>query len=148
MWFRSTGLSNPTFRARIDAKAKPPGSLGRIEDLAVQLGMIWHPHVPQGGRAALLICAADHGLTRAGVSKYPSEVTAAMVQTFLAGRASANAFASACGVDVHVVDAGVAADLDPHPRADLCKDRARHGECRGRACNVERGCGRCADTRA
>lgn len=114
-----------TFRARIDAKAKPPGSLGRIEDLAVQLGMIWHPHVPQGGRAALLICAADHGLTRAGVSKYPSEVTAAMVQTFLAGRASANAFASACGVDVHVVDAGVAADLPPHP--GLISAKIAHG---------------------
>jgi nicotinate-nucleotide--dimethylbenzimidazole phosphoribosyltransferase len=104
-----------SFRARIDAKAKPPGSLGRIEDLAVQLGMIWHPQVPRAGRAALLIFAADHGLTNEGVSRYPSSVTAAMVTTFLAGRASANAFASACNVDVHVVDAGVAADLESHP---------------------------------
>jgi nicotinate-nucleotide--dimethylbenzimidazole phosphoribosyltransferase len=111
----------PSFRARIDAKAKPPGSLGRIEDLAIQLGMIWHPHAPRAGRAALLICAADHGLTQEGVSRYPSSVTAAMVTTFLAGRASANAFASACSVDVHVVDAGVAADLDPHPRLIAAK---------------------------
>src|SRR4051794_21021576 len=103
-----------SIRARVDAKAKPPGSLGRIEDIAVQLGMIWHPNPPRAGRAALVIFAADHGLTREGVSRYPSSVTAAMVQTFLAGRASANAFASACQVDLHVVDAGVAADLDPH----------------------------------
>jgi nicotinate-nucleotide--dimethylbenzimidazole phosphoribosyltransferase len=114
-----------SFRARIDAKAKPPGSLGRIEDLAVQLGMIWHPHAPRAGRAALLIFAGDHGLTKDGVSQYPSSVTAAMVTTFLAGRASANAFASACDVDVHVVDAGVAADLEPHPR--LIAAKIAHG---------------------
>src|ERR1700724_799005 len=80
-------------RGRIDGKAKPPGSLGRIEDLAVQLGMIRHPDPPSGDRAVLLVFAADHGLTEEGVSQYPSAVTVAMVMTYLAGRASANAFA-------------------------------------------------------
>ena len=102
-------------RARIDGKAKPPGSLGRIEDLAIRLGMIWHPSEPHAGASTLLVFAGDHGLTREGVSQYPSEVTAAMVRTFLAGRATANAFAAAAGVDIRVIDMGVAADLPDHP---------------------------------
>ena len=64
-----------TLRTRIDGKAKPPGSLGRIEDLAVQLGMIRHPAEPRIDRAILLVFAADHGLTEEGVSQYPSAVT-------------------------------------------------------------------------
>src|SRR6202051_2565554 len=101
-------------RGRIDGKAKPPGSLGRIEDLAVQLGMIRHPDPPRGDKAVLLGFAADHGLTEEGVSQYPSAVTVAMVMTYLAGRASANAFAAASGVALRVIEAGVAADLPVH----------------------------------
>jgi nicotinate-nucleotide--dimethylbenzimidazole phosphoribosyltransferase len=112
-------------RARIDGKAKPLGALGRIEDLAVQLGMIWQPSEPGAGKSVLLVFAGDHGLTREGVSQYPSEVTVAMVRTFLAGRASANAFAAAAGVEIVVVDAGVAADLPPHP--GLVAAKIRHG---------------------
>jgi nicotinate-nucleotide--dimethylbenzimidazole phosphoribosyltransferase len=103
-------------RARIDGKAKPPGSLGRIEDLAVQLGMIRHPGEPRGDNAVLLVFAADHGLVAEGVSQYPSAVTVAMVMTYLAGRASANAFAAASNVEIRVIDAGVAAELPGHPR--------------------------------
>jgi nicotinate-nucleotide--dimethylbenzimidazole phosphoribosyltransferase len=102
-------------RARVDGKAKPPGSLGRIEDLAIRLGLIWHPSEPRAGAGMLLVFAGDHGLTQEGVSQYPSEVTAAMVRTFLAGGATANAFAAAAGVDIQVVDMGVAADLPDHP---------------------------------
>src|SRR5258708_14298923 len=105
----------PALRVRIDGKAKPPGSLGRIEDLAVQLGMIWYPSPPRAEKGVLLVFAGDHGMTQEGVSQYPSEVTVAMVRTFLAGRASANAFAAAVGIDIVVGDAGVAADLPPHP---------------------------------
>ena len=111
-------------RARVDGKAKPPGSLGRIEDLAVQLGLIWHPSEPQAGRGVLLVFAGDHGLTQEGVSQYPPEVTVAMVKTFLAGRASANAFAKAVGVEIMVIDAGVAADLPAHPGLISAKIRA------------------------
>jgi len=112
-------------RARIDGKAKPPGSLGRIEDLAIRLGMIWHPAEPRAGKSVLLVFAGDHGLTQEGVSQYPSEVTAAMVRTFLAGRATANAFAAAVGVDIRVVDIGVAADLPDH--RDLVAAKIRRG---------------------
>ncbi len=101
-------------RAVIAAKATPAGALGRIEDLAIQLGAIWHPEAPRASRAALIVFAGDHGLVAEGVSRYPAEVTAAMVRTFLAGRASANAFAAAVGADMLVVDAGVAADIAPH----------------------------------
>ena len=72
-------------RARIDGKAKPPGSLGRIEDLAVQLGLIAHPPTRAGDNAVLLVFAGDHGLTEEGVSHYPSAVTVAMV-AHLSGR--------------------------------------------------------------
>ena len=104
-----------TLRARIDGKAKPPGSLGRIEALALQLGLIAQPAEPRADNAVLLVFAGDHGMTASGVSQYPSDVTAAMVRTFLAGRASANAFAAATGARLRVIDAGVAADLPPHP---------------------------------
>jgi nicotinate-nucleotide--dimethylbenzimidazole phosphoribosyltransferase len=114
-----------TLRTRIDGKAKPPGSLGRIEDLAVQLGMIRHPAEPRIDRAVLLVFAADHGLTEEGVSQYPSAVTVAMVMTYLAGRASANAFAAASGVAIRVIDAGVAAELPDHP--DLIAAKIRMG---------------------
>jgi nicotinate-nucleotide--dimethylbenzimidazole phosphoribosyltransferase len=114
-----------TMRARIDGKAKPPGSLGRIEDLAVQLGMIAYPSEPKADNAVLLIFAGDHGLNEEGVSQYPSAVTIAMVKTYLAGRASANAFAAACHVGIRVVDAGVAVDLPAHP--NLIDAKIRRG---------------------
>ena len=113
----------PALRARVDGKAKPPGSLGRIEDLAVQLGLIRNSLAPKVERVVLLVFAGDHGLTAEGVSRYPASVTAAMVATFLAGRASVNAFAAAAGVEIRVVDAGVAADLPPHPNLIAAKIR-------------------------
>lgn len=103
------------YRALVDGKAKPLGALGRIEDLAVRLALIAGRPNPSYDRALLLVFAGDHGLTESGVSAYPSAVTTAMVATLLAGRASANAFARAVGAQVKVVDAGVAADLAPHP---------------------------------
>ncbi|WP_337189089.1 nicotinate-nucleotide--dimethylbenzimidazole phosphoribosyltransferase [Phenylobacterium sp.] len=102
-------------QARLDGKAKPPGSLGRIEALALQLALIRGSAEVCADKALLLLCAGDHGLTEAGVSAYPAEVTRAMVATLLAGKASANAFARAVGAEVLVVDAGVAADLPAYP---------------------------------
>ena len=112
-------------RALVDGKAKPPGSLGRIEDLAVQLGLIFDPHPPRAERAMLFVFAGDHGLTAEGVSHYPANVTAAMMRTFLAGRASINAFAAAANVEIRIVDAVVATELGPHP--NLIAARIRPG---------------------
>jgi nicotinate-nucleotide--dimethylbenzimidazole phosphoribosyltransferase len=111
-------------RALVDGKAKPPGALGRLEDLAVQIGLIQDSPDPRVGKAAVLVFAGDHGLNEDGVSPYPSAVTAAMVGLFLSGRASINAFAAAVGVNVRVVDVGVAADLPDHPAMTAAKVRA------------------------
>ena len=101
-------------RALVDGKAKPPGALGRIEDLAVQLGLTQGRSDPRIHAATVLVFAGDHGLTEEGVSAYPQAVTAAMVGLFLSGRASITAFARAADVGVTVIDAGVAADLGSH----------------------------------
>ncbi|ABE37878.1 Nicotinate-nucleotide-dimethylbenzimidazole phosphoribosyltransferase [Rhodopseudomonas palustris BisB5] len=114
-----------SLRARIDGKAKPLGSLGRIEELAIELGAISHPAEPRGDNAVLMVFAGDHGLNAEGVSQYPSAVTVAMVMTYLAGKACANAFATACRVDVQVIDSGVAAELPAHP--DLIDAKVRMG---------------------
>ena len=112
-------------RARVDGLAKPPGALGRMEDLAVRIGLIQGRMQPQAQRAVLMVFAGDHGLTEEGVSRYPAAVTLSMVQTFLAGRASANAFAKATDVEMRVVDAGIAADFPDH--AGFVKRSVRRG---------------------
>lgn len=105
----------PALQAKLDGLAKPPGSLGRLETLARRLGLIQGRCDPQVRRVAAYVFAGDHGLNAEGVSAYPSAVTAAMVAIFLARRASVNALARACDVEVRVVDAGVDADLAAHP---------------------------------
>ncbi len=102
-------------RRALDEKAKPLGSIGRIEELAVQLGLIQGTLHPCVTDPVVLVFAGDHGAVASGVSAYPSAVTAAMVQTYLAGRAAVNLFAQQAGAHVLVVDAGVAADLPAHP---------------------------------
>ena len=101
-------------RAAVDALAKPPGSLGVIEDVAIRLGLIQGSMTPTAERALLMIFAGDHGLVAEGVSRYPAAVTVTMVETFLAGKASANAFARSVGADVKVIDAGIARELPSH----------------------------------
>ena len=115
----------PRLRARLDAKAKPPGSLGRLEDLAVRIGLIQNRLDPRIARTDLYVFAGDHGLTGEGVSAYPSSVTAAMVGLFLSGCSSVSALAKATDVRVRVVDAGVDADLPDHP--DLIAAKIRRG---------------------
>ncbi len=110
----STPITEAVIRAHLDAQARPPGSLGRVENLAVRLALIQQTLTPRVNRMTLLVFAGDHGLTQDGVSRYPSEITQAMVATLLAGRATANAFARAVGAEVVVIDAGVDADLSPH----------------------------------
>jgi len=102
-------------RRVLNGKAKPLGSLGRIEELAVQLGLIQGALRPRVAEPTVLVFAGDHGAVASGVSAYPSAVTAAMVRTYLAGRAAVNLFARQADARVLVVDAGVAAELPAHP---------------------------------
>jgi len=100
----------------LDRLTKPPGSLGRIEALAVQLAAIAGtspPPVP--APAAVAVFAADHGVVAEGVTPWPQEVTAQMVANFCAGGAAINVLARQTGASVVVVDVGVAGDVPPAP---------------------------------
>ena len=100
-------------RRAVDAKTKPPGSLGAVEALATRIARVQGTLTPSLRRCRLTLFAADHGIASEGVSAYPQAVTRQMVANFLAGGAAANVFARANGVDLCVVDAGVAgAPLD------------------------------------
>ncbi|WP_017773166.1 nicotinate-nucleotide--dimethylbenzimidazole phosphoribosyltransferase [Paraburkholderia kururiensis] len=99
----------------IDTRTKPPGSLGRLETLARQIGMIQRTTQPSVTRPALIIFAGDHGIAHEGVSPYPQAVTAQMVANFLAGGAAVNAFSGVADLALEVVNAGVAAPLDTSP---------------------------------
>jgi len=94
---------------------KPPGSLGRLEDLSVKLAGIQGRARPQVQSKAIVVMAADHGVVAEGVSAFPAEVTPQMVLNFLAGGAAINVFARQVGAQVVVADLGVAADLPSHP---------------------------------
>ncbi|HWQ28976.1 MAG TPA: nicotinate-nucleotide--dimethylbenzimidazole phosphoribosyltransferase, partial [Dehalococcoidia bacterium] len=94
-------------RARQAALTKPPGSLGRLEDLAVRLAAMQGEPVPRLERRVAVVVAADHGVAAQGVSAYPQDVTAQMVANFVRGGAAVNQLAARAGAEVLVVDAGV-----------------------------------------
>lgn len=100
-----------TVRTHIDCLTKPPGSLGRLEGLALRLALIYGDPPPPLLRRVVFVLAADHGVAARGVSAYPSEVTEQMCRNFAAGGAAINAIAGCVGSDVVVVDMGVDADL-------------------------------------
>lgn len=102
-------------RARQDVLTKPAGSLGRLEDISVQLAGIYGQSVPQPKNKAIVLAAADHGVVAEGVSAYPQEVTPQMVLNFLGGGAAINVLARQAGIKVVIVDAGVAGELPAHP---------------------------------
>ncbi|MEW6635560.1 MAG: nicotinate-nucleotide--dimethylbenzimidazole phosphoribosyltransferase [Actinomycetota bacterium] len=118
---------------------KPPGSLGRLEELGARLsGMAGACPPPVPENPAVVVCAGDHGVLDRGVSPWPREVTAAMVGSFCAGGAAVNAIARSVGARVSVLDVGVAAEVADHPL--LRRARVRRGTddlSRGPAMNRE-----------
>ncbi len=102
-------------QARLDRLTKPIGSLGRLEELAARYVMITGEMKPKVPRGAVFTFAADHGVTVEGVSAYPSAVTPQMVLNFLRGGAGINVLARHVGIEVRVVDIGVAFDFGAAP---------------------------------
>ncbi len=101
---------------RLGRMTKPPGSLGRVEDVAIALAGIaatCPPPVPEP--AAVAVFAGDHGVHAQGVTPWPQQVTAQMVANFCHGGAVVNAFARRVGAQVCVIDVGVVGPLDPAP---------------------------------
>jgi nicotinate-nucleotide--dimethylbenzimidazole phosphoribosyltransferase len=90
---------------------KPPGSLGRLEELANRCAAIRESFALTANRPRLVLFAADHGVCAEGVSAYPQEVTAQMVLNFLSGGAAINALARSGRIELQVVDMGVATPL-------------------------------------
>lgn len=103
----------------LDNLTKPPGSLGRLEELAVRLATI-RGGPPSLDQPVIFTFAADHGVVAEGVSAYPQTVTAQMVENFLRGGAAVNVLARQAGARVVVADFGVATPLGPSPGLVSC----------------------------
>ncbi|MDP2952793.1 MAG: nicotinate-nucleotide--dimethylbenzimidazole phosphoribosyltransferase [Chloroflexota bacterium] len=103
-------------RARQDTLTKPQGSLGRLEELSVQVAGITGQERPRFPHKVVVTMAGDHGVAAQGVSAYPADVTPQMVLNFLRGGAGINVLARHAGARVVVVDMGVAAELPSHPK--------------------------------
>ena len=102
-------------RLRQERLTKPPGSLGRLEDLSLQVAATQRMECPTVGGKAVVVAAGDHGVVAQGVTGYPQEVTAQMVLNFLSGGAAVSVMARQAGVKLVIVDAGVATPLPEHP---------------------------------
>jgi len=112
---------------RLDSLTKPPGSLGRLEELAMQIALIQRTELPSIGRKAMLIFCADHGIVAEGVSPYPAEVTAQMVGNFRAGGAAITVLCRQYGIEPVIVDMGVGRGTRNFAReAAMTREEAEH----------------------
>lgn len=122
---RLTDLPNPSsdaadaVAARAAQVLRPPGALARLDEIAVWVAGWQRTTTPTIDRPASLVFAGDHGVTEAGVSSYPADVTASMLAATRDGRATITAFATAVGASVTAIDVGVG-----RPTADLRHEAA------------------------
>jgi len=103
-------------RARQNTLTKPPGSLGRLEKLSIQLAGIQGKPLPIIEKKSVITMAGDHGVVAEKIGNWPQDVTAQMVANFLGGGAAINVISRQLGVRVIVVDMGVASPLKSHPK--------------------------------
>ena len=112
-------------RTRQDELTKPKGSLGRLEELSIQIAGTKGRIIAGFEHKAIITMAADHGVVNEGVTLYPQEVTAQMISNFLNGGAGINVLARFVGARVVVVDMGIASNLPPH--SDLICRKIAYG---------------------
>lgn len=112
-------IANPALAQRLqhklDHKTKPLGALGRLEALALRIGLILGTEAPVLVQPQLVVFAGDHGLAARGVSAYPSDVTWQMVRNFLSGGAAVSVLARQSAMALTVVDCGVRHDFGTLP---------------------------------
>lgn len=113
-----------TALGHLNQLTKPPGSLGKLEDLAIKLAGMNGKVMSSYPKRAVIVMAGDHGVCEEGISAFPSEVTAQMVNNFLNGGAAVNVLARQADAEVLCVDIGVKADLQ-HP--GLISKKVRYG---------------------
>lgn len=109
---------------RLDNLTKPPGSLGVLEELCVQLAGIYKNPMPSIDKKTVVVMAGDHGVVEEGVSAFPQEVTPQMVVNFLKGGAAINVLCRHAGASIKCVDIGVCQDIK-HPQ--LIVKKVKHG---------------------
>jgi len=112
-------------KERLDSLTKPPGSLGRLEEIAAQIVSIREHERPGCANRVVYVFAADHGVAEEHVSAYPKAVTQQMVRNFLANGAAINVLARCARVEVMVVDVGIDAEFGSHP--NLVDKKIRRG---------------------
>lgn len=112
-----------TIQAHLDDLVHPKGSLGRLEELAMQICLIQGTCALTMGKMKIVTFAADHGVAEEGVSTAPKVVTQQMVHNFLAGGAGVNVFCSHGGIEHQLVDMGVDAEFGDLPGLIDCKVR-------------------------
>ena len=130
----------PAGQAHLDNLTKPRGSLGRLEELALQLSLVQGGRPPKADPARVYTVAGDHGVVEEGVSLFPQDVSRQMVLNFLNGGAGINVLAKTAGAQLFVVDAGcLGPDFDAHPQ--LIRGKVAQG-----TANLAKGPAMSADT--
>ncbi len=113
--------------ARLDSLTKPPGSLGRLEELVRRYAAIRHDEAVKPGRGAIAVFVADHGVAAEGVSAFPQAVTVEMLRNIAAGGAAISVLARRFGYALKVVDVGVKLDTSSKPLAGVTYRRIGAG---------------------
>ncbi len=106
-------MTHEQILAHLASLAKPPGSLGRLEELAARLAFIQQTLAPRTKPRRTVLFAADHGVVAEGVSAWPSEVTRLMVQTIANGQAASSVLAASTGTELRLIDVGTIGPLSP-----------------------------------